>query len=708
MAIKTNWIWLNDKMFPEYQNSYNTIYANNKNEYNYCVCEFARALILNKTAVAFKIYIAAETKYHLWINGEYIGDGPVYAGGDNSSDLKMDKSYFTEYLVKPTKNRLNINVLVRKDPIYGCESTKGKPGLAFLCEIVYDDGLIEKIRSDDKWDVRIRKCFVNELFTDYTKVDDNWTKAKIVDMDSILLPSPIPPMQEENIKSTVTDMMICPPKVEAIFEIPFDKIYSGNVCFTCDGGDYEINVGTSETQDDVQSLERIKARGHLDFRSLNFQSIGIVVLNIKNLGKEDVKIENVHLKYIHYPITKKAFFNTSDEEINEIYDLCVHNLSICRQTLHLDSPMHKEPLGCVGDYYIEALMEYFVFGETKLTRFDITRIGDYLRLNDGKMFHTTYSLIWLYMVWDYYMFTGDTSIFEETKEARLKLDKIFLSYLGSDGVIEKAPNFMFVDWINIDGFSLHHPPKALGQAVLTAFYIHFLDIMAKISELYDELKNTQQYQKRAHQARRAFNDRFFDLGKNIYKAGLGNVSKVPVGEWMPQNVNKKYFIRHPNILSVLYDICPNDIMESIAVKMITNPDYGPIQPYFMHFMLDMIWKMGMFDEYGIETIKKWGIMLSKTPKGLAEGWGDFKGDFSHAWGGTPAYQLPRAFLGFEMVKPGFKEIKLNPKSFGLDYVHVSLPTPFGDIELEMRKGSDYKLVVPEKIKYTVESKDEFY
>ena len=30
--------------------------------------------------------------------------------------------------------------------------------------------------------------------------------------------------------------------------------------------------------------------------------------------------------------------------------------------------------------------------------------------------------------------------------------------------------YMFVDWIEIDGLSLHHPPKALGQTCLNLFY----------------------------------------------------------------------------------------------------------------------------------------------------------------------------------------------------------------------------------------------
>ncbi len=44
----------------------------------------------------------------------------------------------------------------------------------------------------------------------------------------------------------------------------------------------------------------------------------------------------------------------SDQDLNEIYELGKHTLKICRQTIELDSPMHQENLGCIGDYMISA------------------------------------------------------------------------------------------------------------------------------------------------------------------------------------------------------------------------------------------------------------------------------------------------------------------------------------------------------------------
>lgn len=71
----------------------------------------------------------------------------------------------------------------------------------------------------------------------------------------------------------------------------------------------------------------------------------------------------------------------------------------------LDNPKHQENLGCTGDYFIVSLMNYFnyfTYGDTELTRLDVARTAHCLSGPDGHMFHTTYSMIWILMLYDYY------------------------------------------------------------------------------------------------------------------------------------------------------------------------------------------------------------------------------------------------------------------------------------------------------------------
>ena len=72
-------------------------------------------------------------------------------------------------------------------------------------------------------------------------------------------------------------------------------------------------------------------------------------------------------------------------------------------------------------------------------------------------------------------------------------------------------------------------------------------------------------------------------------------------------------------------------------------------------------------------------------------------DHSHAWGGTPAYALPLALSGLEILEPGYKKIRLNPSLLGLEWAKVEIPTPYGVIRLTLEVDKEPTIVIPDEI-----------
>ena len=142
-----------------------------------------------------------------------------------------------------------------------------------------------------------------------------------------------------------------------------------------------------------------------DYRGLELHSVGQYVIKVKNCSDEKASI-TASLIATYYPVSIRAKTITSDRELNDVLDICAHTLKYCRQLHHLDSPKHCEPLACTGDYYIESLMTSMSYGDMSLSEFDVIRTARLLRGNDGRMFHTTYSLIWVRMLYDTYMLGG--------------------------------------------------------------------------------------------------------------------------------------------------------------------------------------------------------------------------------------------------------------------------------------------------------------
>ncbi len=57
----------------------------------------------------------------------------------------------------------------------------------------------------------------------------------------------------------------------------------------------------------------------------------------------------------------------------------------------------------------------------------------------------------------------------------------------------------------------------------------------------------------------------------------------------------------------------------------------------------------------------------------------------HGWAGGPAAWLSEHVLGVKPASPGFNEVRIEPHLGGLDWASGTVPTPFGDIEVEHRQ-----------------------
>jgi hypothetical protein len=77
-------------------------------------------------------------------------------------------------------------------------------------------------------------------------------------------------------------------------------------------------------------------------------------------------------------------------------------------------------------------------------------------------------------------------------------------------------------------------------------------------------------------------------------------------------------------------------------------------------------------------------------------------DHSHAWGGAPLYSLPKALCGLVIEEAGYKKVRLSPSLLGFDHAKVEIPTPYGMITCDMKKGSMPVIVAPSKISVDID------
>ena len=236
---------------------------------------------------------------------------------------------------------------------------------------------------------------------------------------------------------------------------------------------------------------------------------------------------------------------------------------------------------------------------------------------------------------------------------------------------------------------------------MNAFYYGGLKTAVKIYAVINEKNLAKDCKQKAEKLKNAFNRHFYDDKKGLYFDGLNE--KYEVRSMISENISKRYYSWHTNSLAVLFDIAPNNIQRRIMETILNDMSLINPQPYFMHFVLEAIYKTDLFEEYGINQLMRWEDM-TKFGKGLQEGWYDCSGygfDYSHVWGGTPTYQLPSKLLGFEMTEPGYKKITLHPRLFGLSYAKIKIPTPYGCIEAVLEREKEPVIKVPDGIEYEI-------
>lgn len=704
MLKREQWIWLPKQEYPNEQACRFGV-SDDKNDY--CVVSCKRAYSFKKAIKKIKLRFSGDTFFRLFCNGKYLATGPNSVGGDFLETVLPRPNYYaTELEVADDEGfrngKVNFYAIIRKSPVFICEFSKGHGGFFLQGEVLFEDGTKEYIVSDESWLIRKENSYITPCVYNENQEDYKYTNAERIPNRWLTETAPIPPRTEKEILPVNGKRILLFGNETKDVVLEFDKIYAGYIYVKSKKqGKIDISLSYYEREECIGN-EKLSLNGGEIYRGIDFHSMGKIIARLKNIAAFETIVE-ISFLATYYPVEVQAKTITSDSDLNKVLEVCAHSLQYCRQTHHLDSPKHCEPLACTGDYYIETLMTAFSFGDLRLSAFDVQRTAESIRYQDGRLFHTSYSLIWVLMLWDVYLYTGSKELLLDSEEALQALLTRFETYLGENGLIENPPDYMFVDWLYPDGISLHHPPKALGQTCLNMFYYGALQAAEKI---YDEIGEEAQGKvcnAKKENLRKAIIDLLFDSDKGLFFEGLNTpTAEKLLRHFMPKNVEKRYYRKHANILAAYFGLFKKRQNIAILEKVMSDEKLGTVQPYFMHFLLEAIYRNGLRDKYTINILEEWKAPIKEFSKGLPEGFykpnEEYKFDYSHAWGGSPLYALPLALTGFEILKPNFQEIRLSPSLLGLQYAKVEIPTPYGMIEVIQEKGHAPIIKAPEKVK----------
>lgn len=702
---QAQWIWLNEEQFTG---------AARKP----LVAQFRKEITLQSAPTLVRAWLSADVFYRLYVNGQLVSRGPADIGRDYDRGERGARWLYDARDLTPFFHvgRNVIAAEVFTQGFVGSRVTRHQNGLLFEAAVQQPRQPTLIVKSDATWQATPSAAWVAGGQFDATQESSGWRwpgfdaaawpPCSVV--ESVWTPlaaSELPPLMEARYPlSAVSQSTPNSNALEHVFRNGHGITLTGNESCTLSfnrvlaaypslqvrgsaGAVLKIIPGEHAGQSSrVMTLTLRDGEQEFEYPFLDsFSSLRIEAVNVRS----PVEILDAGAVFSSFPVTYKGSFACSDPALSRLWQSSRWLTQICMQTHHLDSPNHQEPICDPGDYLIESVENYYAFGEPWLARQDLRKFGLLLRDLHYRNFHTSYSLLWLQMLMAYYDYTGDRALVVELAPIAHGLLDTFTSWRGKNGLISEAPNYMFMDWVDIGGFGAHHPPAVIGQGYMTAFYYRGLADGIRIAGLTSDAARVRQYESLRAATATAFEHELWNAGEGLYRDGKPFQTSVPPGQWLPADKDIETFSAQVNSLAVLYDLAPRQRQSDIMAKVMAARPLN-CQPYFMYFVFAALDHSGLFERHAVTQMHRWQIVPETQT--YHEMWNG--GDLSHAWGGSPLIQMSSSILGVRPEAPGFKLISIRPQPSGLEWAKGTVPTPYGPVEVEWQHiGAQLRLSI---------------
>ena len=706
---QASWVWLDPVAFPDAQVAPVSWWADGTHAPGWRGTTGLLRRGFQAAEAPGKVWLrlSADSRYRLWINGHWAGRGPAMVGGSYAKTMAPDWWYFDcldiSDLVRVGENVIAVEVTAGPDN--QTHFSQGHAG--FIAELLDDAGDL-LLATGSGWRGIAFTGYRPGQRKGFTRAcdlrayppgwrlpgfDDSTWPPLVADPTPrpVLRPHALPPLAERFIAPEQGDVLTIQPGDHPVTtRLEFNQMLAGHLRFSVDAADgTELDLDFEEVpgaaENDMHRLRLTLPGGTTDYESPAYFSARTVRVTVHSQpGAAALELRGLGLVTRSQPVADRGAFTCSDPFLNDLWQVCRHSLRLCVQDIHLDSPRHQEALGDHGDYLVEMLMAYYAFGDYALAHVDVERMALDLEQQQGAQFHTSYALLLPDIAADLLLFTGDRATARAALPAiRLTLQRA-LAWRDPEGLLSQAPNYMFVDWIEHGGANYHHPPAAQGMGALTAFAVRALRRAAWLTRQLDENETeAADWETAAAALADAFRICLFDPERRMYRDGLRGISRQPTHGYLPPDGATDIFTRHTNILAVWAGIVTGSEAAELMRRVLADPSLPEPQPYFQHYLFDALDAAGVFQDHARTHLDLWRPMLSAHPYSLREMW--TRGDYSHAWGGTPLVQLSRRVLGVEPLEPGWGAIRLDPQPLDLAWARGTVPTPHGDIAVEWRR-----------------------
>ncbi len=367
-------------------------------------------------------------------------------------------------------------------------------------------------------------------------------------------------------------------------------------------------------------------------------------------------------------------FKSSDERLNKIWDVGAYTVHVNMQDYLWDG-IKRDRLVWVGDLHPEVATVNTVFGYNEVVPKSLDLARDATPLPGWMSSHSSYSMWWIILHYDWYMNHGNKQYLKEQHTYLKGLTAQIISKVVNGK--EEMDGTRFLDWPSSEDTAAVH-------AGLQALTIMSLENAAQLYSVLDDQENSERCLQIVAEMKR----------------------------YVPSHNNSKQAAALLSLVDLMdADKAYNDVLAIGGAKNFST--------FYGYYMLEAMAKAGKYQEAMDIISSYWGGMLdlgattfwedfnlewmhnaSRIDELVPEGKVDIHGDFGaycyvglrhslcHGWASGPTAWLSRHVLGVELIEAGGKAYRIKPNLGKLDWVEGTFPTPYGPIHVKhVRKGA---------------------
>lgn len=709
VQVEANWIWDSGEIKPR----------------NYYL-HVRKSFLLNNSVKEAKAYISAYSFAELYINGKYVDRVPTNPDPEYQTYEEID---LTPYLKKGT-NTIAALVYNAGEGLHHRMDARG--GFFFQAAITDKKGEVSKVNSDKSWRVtqaiawdtstklrqhdhtigmreRYDAQLAYEGWQQSSFNDSRWEQAKEIG---------VPPMEPWNQIVVIKRQRLLYEDLKPVTAwdaqgyrvFDFGKEISAFPCFTVTAKreGLEMILGTGECldaerlptmKDNVDYTDTyITKEGKQSWQPVTWRGFRYIAIKIS----AGISIDDVSAQFRSFPVQRQGSFTCSDELLNKIWEIGRWTLQIYAHDAWID-PWREQTQYIAGDTRYHLRYSVYAFASNIKLLFDYNILcGAFSQRHSGEgairgryptgahlgpntsTYISDYQLEWILMLHEYYMHYYDAGVIKQVYPNLKKLLQYFEGYLSAErGLVGRVPGWVVLDHPNT------YPMDVGGENTgVNSLYYGALNSAAWIARniMKDNLQAAE-WEQKAQAVKASIQEHLWSEKDKAFKDGYQS-SRIT---------------QQTQVYALQYGLVPESSKPQVVEY--SKSQGRSCEQSFSYWLLNTMFSEGE-GQWALDYIRtNWGGQLKQDDFSGSwwEKWDDAPGmSRSHGWSGGPTALLPEKILGVEPIEPGWKQFKIQPSLYDLQWAEGVVPSVAGDISVKLKMltkgtvetGMQIKVVIP--------------